>query len=205
MYWDRDNLYEVIAVTVFINHVTRPISNDRMALVAERPVLHPTEGGRRGGRRESQERDHSMYRVSFITVLAHLSCPVEGLRVSALSRTNLWVQFDHQHYQDTIVILEEGNQPQPRCPQCDMFVTQKALDQAHPDTAMCWRGPRSKWWKLVAADTKEQIRKVFLAYGTLLKEVTSFKYLGPILSPPTMIGHPWRRINGRGEETGNEW
>ena len=32
--------------------------------------------------------------------------------------------FSHQHHYDSIVILEEGDKPQPRCPQCDMFVPQ---------------------------------------------------------------------------------
>ena len=30
--------------------------------------------------------------------------------------------------QDTIVILEEGNQPYPQCPKCDMFVSHKSIN-----------------------------------------------------------------------------
>ena len=68
------------------------------------------------------------YRVSFPKRLSRLRCPVERCLGGVLSRTNLWIYFLHRHVQDTIVILEEGTQPYPRCTQCDIFVPQKALN-----------------------------------------------------------------------------
>ena len=51
------------------------------------------------------------------------------------NRTNLRVQFAHRHVRDTIVILEEGNPPYPRCPMCDMFMSHKSLNSPHLATA----------------------------------------------------------------------
>ena len=59
--------------------------------------------------------------------------------MTASSRKNLRVHFAHQKPQYSIVALEEGNQPHPRCPKCDMFVPQEALNRAHPTLAMCRR------------------------------------------------------------------
>ena len=53
---------------------------------------------------------------------------VEGCLGRVLSRANLRIHFEHHHVQDTFMILEEGNQPYTRCPQCDIFVAQKSLN-----------------------------------------------------------------------------
>ena len=46
------------------------------------------------------------------------------------------------------MILEEGNRPYPRCPQCDMFVTQKLLNYQHLKTSFCRQGMDKKWHQL---------------------------------------------------------
>ena len=38
------------------------------------------------------------------------------------------VHFWRRHVRDTIIILEEGNLPHPRCENCDMFVPWRALN-----------------------------------------------------------------------------
>ena len=50
------------------------------------------------------------------------------------------VHFLHWHVHDTVVILEEGNLPLPRCPQCDLRVPRRALNGRHPGTAQCRAG-----------------------------------------------------------------
>ena len=77
------------------------------------------------------------YQVSFLAALTRLRCPVEGCQGGATSRTNLWVHFAHRHVRDTIVILEEGKRPYPRCLKCDMFVSQRALNGRHPSIDLC--------------------------------------------------------------------
>ena len=38
---------------------------------------------------------------------------------------------------DAIVTPEEGNLPQPHCPNCDMFIPWTALNHRHSETALC--------------------------------------------------------------------
>ena len=49
------------------------------------------------------------------------SFPVEGCPRRVMMRTAVRVHFIHLHVLYTVVILEEGNIPHPRCPQCDMM------------------------------------------------------------------------------------
>ena len=84
------------------------------------------------------------YRVFFPKRLLRIRCPVEGFLGGASNRANLRVHFAHRHAQDTIVILEEGNRPYPRCPQFDMFVSHKDLNGLYLTTALCRRGAERK-------------------------------------------------------------
>ena len=74
-------------------------------------------------------RETQTYRLSFPKHLCRLRCPVTGCLGGASSRINLQIHFARRHVQDTIMILEEGSHPYPRCPQCDMSVPQKTLNK----------------------------------------------------------------------------
>ena len=78
---------------------------------------------------------------------------MEGFQGKSSSGKKLRVHFSHQHSRDSIVTLEEGNEPHPRLPQCNMFVPQEALNRTHPTSAMCWRGSERKRQRMVVADT----------------------------------------------------
>ena len=80
--------------------------------------------------------------------------------------------------QDRILILEEGNQPHPRCTQCDMFSPGEALHWAHPTSVICRHRSERKVRRLVVEDTEECKGRVFSAYGKPLTAVPLFKYLG---------------------------
>ena len=82
-------------------------------------------------------REDQTYWVSFPKHLLWIQFPVDGCLGGASNRTNLRVRFAHHHTRYTIVILEERNQPYPRCPQCDMLVSNKALNGRHLTTALC--------------------------------------------------------------------
>ena len=45
------------------------------------------------------------------------------------------VHFVHRHVHITMVILEEGNLPLPRCLLCDLQVSMKALNGRHLGTS----------------------------------------------------------------------
>ena len=72
------------------------------------------------------------------------SCLVEGCPGRAATRTAMRVHFMHWNVLDTVVILEEGNIPHPRCPRCNILVPWITLKVSHPDTAQCARGAE---WK----------------------------------------------------------
>ena len=178
---------------------SQPIAKNSMALGAARPPHFPPGGA--GDEVEGRVREGTtvQYRVSFTTILARLRCHVEGCRGSASSRTNLRVHFSHRHSKYSIVILEEGNQPHPQCPQCEMFVPQEALNSAHQTSAMCQCGLERKRWGLVIVEMEERMGIFVSVYEAPLMELPSFNYLGGIFCPQTMIFWKWSIIcGGRG-------
>ena len=84
------------------------------------------------------------------------------------------MNFANQHPRESILILEEGNQLHPWCPQYDMFVPQEALNQAHHNSAMCRRGTDRKQRSLAVYETEEQIGSFFSEYGIPLTVVSLF-------------------------------
>ena len=82
----------------------------------------------------------------------------------------------------TIVILDEGNQPYPRCPQCDMFVSHKYLNGWQTTTDFCQQGAERKPHLLAEQEAREGAETEFTVCGTSLYPVTSFKYIRQILT-----------------------
>ena len=60
----------------------------------------------------------------------------------------------HRHVLDTVVILEEGNLPHPRCTQCNILVPWRALNGRHHATDQCARGSEWKRRRLVEAELR---------------------------------------------------
>ena len=92
------------------------------------------------------------------------------------------VHFLHRNVLDTVVILEEGNLPHPRCPRCDMLVPRRALKRSHPATAQCARGEEQKRQRLAEAELRENTEMAFEVYGEPLENMTVFKYLVRVLT-----------------------
>ena len=67
-------------------------------------------------------------------------CPVEGCPGRAGTRTAMRVHFWRRHVRITVMILELGILPNPRCENCDMLVPWRALNGRHKDTVMCKSG-----------------------------------------------------------------
>ena len=88
----------------------------------------------------------------------------------------------HIGVQDTIVILEEGNQPYPRCPQCDTFVPHKFLNGQKLKTELCRQGMERKWSCLAEEEAREGTEQAITAYGDPLYQAPSFKCLGRVLA-----------------------
>ena len=88
----------------------------------------------------------------------------------------------HRHVHDTVVILEEGNLPLPRCPRCDLQVSRKALNGRHLGTSQCRMGTECKRRRLAEAEMRKTSERAFHAYGKKMRAVTEFRYLGRILT-----------------------
>ena len=74
---------------------------------------------------------------------------------------NLRIHFVHRHMRYTIVITEEGNQPHPRCPMCNMFVLWKSLNDHQPTKSLCARGDDMKCKRLEADKTQAGVDNAF--------------------------------------------
>ena len=82
-------------------------------------------------------------------------CPVEGCPVQAATRTAMRLHFLHRNVLDTVLILEEGNIPNPRCTRCDMLVPRRALNVRHPATAQSAREADCKRRRIVEEELRE--------------------------------------------------
>ena len=92
-------------------------------------------------------------------------CPVEGFPGRAETRTAMRVHFWRRHVRDTVIILEEGNLPHPRCENCDMLVPWRSLNGRHKDTVMCWSGTERKRRRLAEVEIRKSTERAFEAYG----------------------------------------
>ena len=101
-------------------------------------------------------------------------CPVEGCPGRAGTRTAMRVHFWRRHVQDTIIILEEGNLPHPRCENCDMFVLWRALNGRHKSKMMCKSGAERKRQRLAEAEIRESTEMALEGYGKQIKSVPRF-------------------------------
>ena len=81
------------------------------------------------------------------------------------------MHFMHRHVLDTVVMLEEGNFPNPRCARCDMQVPRKALNGRHLGTAQCAKGAERKRRRLAETETRENLDREFKAYGEPMEAV----------------------------------
>ena len=63
-----------------------------------------------------------------------------------------------------------------------MFVYQKALSGQQLAAAFFRRGTEREWRRLAEQEAQARIDSVLTAYGAPLSQVTSFKYLGKVLT-----------------------
>ena len=97
----RGECGEVLAVRSMSSH----LMNQHGKAASRRQLWNPqADGGPR------------TYKMSFPAKGGMRRCPVEGCPGALATRTAMRVHFVHRHVHDTVVILEEGNLPLPRCP-----------------------------------------------------------------------------------------
>ena len=112
------------------------------------------------------------------------------------------VYFFHRHVRDTVIILEEGNLPNPQCPRCNMLVPWQTLNGRHPATAQCAKGEERKRWRLAEEDMRDSAERDFHTYVRPLETVTLFKYLGQVL---TKGDDDWTEVVGNLKKEQKNW
>ena len=103
------------------------------------------------------------------------------------------LHYLHLHVLDTVVMMEEVNLPYPRCTRCNMLVPRWALNFRHPATDQCVRGAEQKRRRLAEEEMQEILERAFEAYGVPLENVTTFRYLGRVL---TAVDDDWLVVVG---------
>ena len=116
--------------------------------------------------------------MSFLQVVGSLACPVDICQGRASIRTGLRVHFVHRRMRYTVVIVEEGNLPHPRC---NILVPLTALNGRHLNMSLFSKLAESNLRRLPVEEVRAFTETVFWAYGRPLTIVAAFKYLGRIL------------------------
>ena len=112
------------------------------------------------------------------------------------------MHFVHRHVQETVVMLEEGNLPHPRCPRCDMQVPRKALNGRHLGTTQFAKGVERKQRWLSETETRENLEWAFHTYGKPMEAVLEFRYLRRLM---TETGDDWRAVVGNIKKARGSW
>ena len=112
------------------------------------------------------------------------------------------VNFMHLHVRDTVVILDKGNLPHPRCPQCDVMVTWNALNRRHLSTTQCANGGGRKCRQLAEEELWKSLKRSFQAYVEPLETVMCFNYMGRVL---TAGGDDWTELASNLRKARNSW
>ena len=128
--------------------------------------------------------------------------PHGGVPRKLETRTEMRVHFVHRHVLDTVVMLEEGNFPHPRCARCDMQVPRKALNGRHLGTAQCAKGAERKRRRLAETETRENSERAFKAYREPMEAVSEFRYLGRLL---TATYDDWTAVAGNMKKSRRIW
>ena len=108
----------------------------------------------------------------------------------------------HRHIHDTVMMLEEGNLPLPRCPRCNLQVSRKALNGRHLGTIQCRTGTERKWRRLLEAEMRKNSEQEFHAYGKSMEAVSEFCYLGRLL---TATDYDWPAVAGNIRKARLSW
>ena len=130
------------------------------------------------------------------------ACPVEGFLGRAGTQTEMRVHFWRRNVRDTIIILEEGKLPHPRCKNCDMFVPWRDLNGRHKSTEMCRSGAERKRRRLAEAEIRDSMGMASEVYGQHIQSVPRFKYLGRVL---TKGGDDWSAVAGNLAKARKSW
>ena len=78
----------------------------------------------------------------------------------------------------------------------------RSLNISHPVTDQCARGEEQKRWRLAEAELRESSERASEAYGEPLENVTTFRYLGRVL---TAVDDDWLAVVGNLGKARKSW
>ena len=83
-----------------------------------------------------------------------------------------------------------------------MLVPRQTLNGRHPAMAQCARGAEWKSWQLAEGETRESSERTFEAYGEPIQNVSTFRYLGRVL---TAVYNDWLVVVGNLGKVWKSW
>jgi hypothetical protein len=127
-------------------------------------------------------------------------CPVPGCSAVIKNRFGMRRHFLFRHFQDTIIIMEEGRLS--RCTQCGMFCTLLQLAGRHTDTKICKQGTKLNKQKMRDLQCIRAFRRIFTIQNQPIETLTSFRYLGHII---TSMDDDWEAARLNLFNARNQW
>lgn len=108
----------------------------------------------------------------------------------------------NRHHHDSLIIVEEGTTPLPKCELCGMHVPNNALNAGHKQTASCKTGADRKRQRQAIQCSQQASKMVFTIGNTPLETVTKFKYLG---RPISSTDDDWPAIHLNLSKARSQW
>jgi hypothetical protein len=181
-----------------MNDPTAPTHRERKRLPVECDICHTTVQSRNLVRHKRAKHginkttntqqqtppylsaDGETYTVSMPSYHDPTPCPVPGCNTIIRDRYGMRRHFVHRHFQDTIIILEEGQLA--RCTDCGMFCTLLALTTTHRESKICKKGAKRNKQKQRDLQCIRAFRQTFTIQNQPIETVTNFTYLGRIIT-----------------------
>ena len=137
-----------------------------------------------------------------LSLLGRLVCPVDGCPGMATTPYNLCHHFAHRHPTDTLMILEEGSAPLPKCEHCGMHITYLSLNTSHYNSTVCRAGAAHERQRCTIQDARRAREVVFTVHGTQLEVVSEFRYLG---CPFSSMDDDWPAVYQNLSKARKQW
>jgi Reverse transcriptase (RNA-dependent DNA polymerase) len=109
------------------------------------------------------------------------SCPVLGCIFHTNKSYKMRQHFRNRHLESTIIIMEDGVNPLPKCPKCGIF--QRDVGDRHQNTATCKQFALQLQIKCMQEQNVVLAQETtFTVFGETIENVHEFKYLGRIVT-----------------------
>jgi len=113
------------------------------------------------------------YIISVPNTTDHTICPISQCANAIKGRHGMRRHFNHRHFDDSILIIEEGYLP--KCPQCGI---QCNLTTKHLSSKTCSKGAARIKFRTLARERPDIMATTFTVNGATIETVPAFKYLG---------------------------